>query len=149
MDTLDWREHAACLGKRSDIFFDGYGEDAAKQLCWACPVQEECLAFALKTEQNDGIWGGLTAQERHNLLRRAFPGSSPLRTVTYTTRARSTGARCSAGRTREGWGVLCREHDSLACARDRAAAEYAVSRPEEWCRACAQVAAGEVPRIEG
>lgn len=39
----------------------------AKRLCGTCPVQNECLTFALETNQSDGIWGGLTAEERRRL----------------------------------------------------------------------------------
>jgi hypothetical protein len=30
-----------------------------------CPVRLPCLAFALRTRQVHGIWGGLTEEERH------------------------------------------------------------------------------------
>jgi WhiB family redox-sensing transcriptional regulator len=36
----------------------------AKAVCAACPVRRECLAFALRTEQVHGIWGGTTPDER-------------------------------------------------------------------------------------
>lgn len=36
----------------------------AKALCAVCPVQQECLDFALDTGQRFGIWGGLTARQR-------------------------------------------------------------------------------------
>jgi len=36
----------------------------AKAICAGCPVRNECLAFALRTGQVDGIWGGTTTHER-------------------------------------------------------------------------------------
>lgn len=30
----------------------------AAQLCQSCPVQPECLAFALTNEEEHGVWGG-------------------------------------------------------------------------------------------
>lgn len=36
----------------------------AKRICNQCPVQPECLEWALETKEPDGIWGGKTAEER-------------------------------------------------------------------------------------
>ena len=33
-------------------------------ICARCLVQPECLAFAMRTQQFHGIWGGLTEHER-------------------------------------------------------------------------------------
>ena len=68
----DWRQLAACKGADVSIFFPDTEEeaDAAKAVCAACPVRDECLEFALATRQDDGIWGGLTETERRRLRRR-------------------------------------------------------------------------------
>jgi len=42
----------------------------AKSVCHRCAVVETCLAWAIESHQNDGVWGGLTADERHALKRR-------------------------------------------------------------------------------
>jgi WhiB family redox-sensing transcriptional regulator len=42
----------------------------AKAVCAACPVRAECLAFALDTHQDHGIWGGCDDDERRALWRR-------------------------------------------------------------------------------
>lgn len=57
-----WWARAACRG-RQDIMF---GEDVelAKGVCALCPVQRECLMAALDMEPSDGVWGGLTWDER-------------------------------------------------------------------------------------
>lgn len=44
-------------------------ELAAKALCKICPVQPQCLQYALETKQDWGIWGGTTVPERKRLLR--------------------------------------------------------------------------------
>ena len=36
----------------------------AKALCRVCPVANLCLDFALDNNEEHGIWGGLTPQER-------------------------------------------------------------------------------------
>ena len=48
----------------------------AKAVCAGCLVRRECLAFALRTRQVHGIWGGLTEEERTG---RSRPGSQPSR----------------------------------------------------------------------
>ena len=73
----DWRGRAACLRLDTDLFFppdenqweDQQVEDA-KAVCRTCPVQTVCLEFALATRQKQGIWGGLTEDERRSLRRR-------------------------------------------------------------------------------
>ena len=41
--------------------------DAAKEICAVCPVNPECLEFALATNQEAGVWGGTTEEERRKL----------------------------------------------------------------------------------
>lgn len=139
MGALAWQERAACTEDAETFFRDG-AEAAAKRICGRCPVREECLAYALETQQPEGVWGGLNPQERVNHLRLDLAVS--LISVTYTTRARSTGAVCSAGRTEDGWGAACEPHGASVAARNRGAAERAVSRPQEWCPTCADIASG-------
>jgi WhiB family transcriptional regulator, redox-sensing transcriptional regulator len=66
-----WRLGAACRSADPDLFFpvSSTGKSLeqvtqAKAICARCPVRRECLAFALRTQQFHGIWGGLTEQER-------------------------------------------------------------------------------------
>jgi WhiB family redox-sensing transcriptional regulator len=40
----------------------------AKQLCKECPVIDECLMYALKSNEPYGIWGGWTPDERRKFL---------------------------------------------------------------------------------
>ena len=42
----------------------------AKKLCQSCPVQKECLTYAVANPDLQGIWGGLTPKERLQLRRR-------------------------------------------------------------------------------
>jgi WhiB family redox-sensing transcriptional regulator len=73
-DTVIWRKDAACQAVAADLFFPvgRTGEavsqiDAAKQVCETCPVQVACLQFALETNQEAGIWGGTSEDERARL----------------------------------------------------------------------------------
>ncbi len=72
----DWRKHAACNGCDVELFFPvgvtGPAVDqieAAKAVCGRCPVQPECLDFALVTNQECGVWGGASEEERRRLRR--------------------------------------------------------------------------------
>jgi len=72
----DWRRHAACRHCSPDLFFPagttGAAVDeilAAKAVCSVCPVQSQCLRFALTTGQVYGIWGGTTEDERITMRR--------------------------------------------------------------------------------
>lgn len=46
------------------------GVDVAKQVCRGCPVRRECLEHALAARETDGVWGGLTPEERRHEIRR-------------------------------------------------------------------------------
>ena len=68
-----WRIDAACADRSSEEFFlagdDLEGMRRAQAICAECPVQDECLEFALATNQSLGIWGGTTPNERRRLRR--------------------------------------------------------------------------------
>ncbi|MCL7429609.1 WhiB family transcriptional regulator [Streptomyces sp. NPDC057806] len=73
----DWRGRAACRQEDPDLFFPiGTSGPAlmqteqAKAVCRRCPVQEQCLSWALDTRQTVGVWGATTETERVALLRR-------------------------------------------------------------------------------
>lgn len=66
-----WRERAACAAPNvsADIFFPdeerGPGAlAAARAVCRSCPVQAECLQYALDTGQQHGVWGGTGPTQR-------------------------------------------------------------------------------------
>jgi len=73
---MDWRNDAACKDENPDVFFPigttGIAVEQvedAKRICARCPVQEPCLEFALASNQDAGVWGGLTEDERRTLKR--------------------------------------------------------------------------------
>lgn len=43
---------------------------AAKRRCFVCPVRDECLTWALETDQDFGIWGGKTEGERRQIRKK-------------------------------------------------------------------------------
>ena len=73
VDDRPWAAYAACRDAEADWFFPGPDGDtrAAIRVCRGCPVQEECLDWALDTRIRYGIWGGMTERERRRYLRRS------------------------------------------------------------------------------
>ena len=74
----DWREYSACRDTDPDLFFPvGTTGPAieqienAKAVCRTCDVQQNCLEYALTTNQDSGIWGG-TSEEERRVLRRQW-----------------------------------------------------------------------------
>jgi WhiB family redox-sensing transcriptional regulator len=73
-DTGDWRRHAACRNTEPDLFFPVGTTgpalvqiEAAKAVCRTCEAQAPCLEFALATNQESGVWGGTSEEERRKL----------------------------------------------------------------------------------
>ena len=73
-DLDDWRDRSACRDTDPDLFFPvgttGLALDqieAAKSVCAQCEVQGACLEFALATNQESGVWGGTSEEERRKL----------------------------------------------------------------------------------
>ena len=74
---MSWRDRAACLGVDPELFFPigNTGPallqiEKAKVVCGRCEVVEPCLRWAMESRQEDGGWGGLSADERRALKRR-------------------------------------------------------------------------------
>jgi WhiB family redox-sensing transcriptional regulator len=76
--TEVWQRQAACRGPEAALFFaptlpEGRPERdereaRAKSICAICPVQPECLEYALRIREPHGIWGGLNEVERRMIL---------------------------------------------------------------------------------
>lgn len=67
-----WMDDAACADKAGDLWYEDnprYSVDA-KAICKECPAVAICLRWAIDTNESWGVWGGLTAKERDNLVRR-------------------------------------------------------------------------------
>jgi WhiB family redox-sensing transcriptional regulator len=75
----DWQVQAACRGMASSFFFHPSGERGpsrvervrrAKEVCGECPVIDACRRLALQVQEQYGVWGGLSEEERLVLLDR-------------------------------------------------------------------------------
>jgi WhiB family redox-sensing transcriptional regulator len=85
IESDEWRRTAACRDTDPDLFFPvGTTGPAieqianAKAVCRQCDSQTACLEFAIATNQDSGIWGGTSEEERRQLRK------------TYNNRARRT-----------------------------------------------------------
>jgi WhiB family transcriptional regulator, redox-sensing transcriptional regulator len=86
-----WLDLAACKEVDPELFFPEQGEkakgQAAKQVCAACQVQQQCRDLAVRTarsrEEDHGIFGATTPHERSGLRGNPAPGPS----VWYQDRA--------------------------------------------------------------
>jgi WhiB family redox-sensing transcriptional regulator len=65
----DWRQLAACRHAEPELFFPVFASGPsldqitqAKAICAGCPVRRQCLAFALDTRQDHGVWGGMSEE---------------------------------------------------------------------------------------
>ncbi|WP_217209779.1 WhiB family transcriptional regulator [Streptomyces sp. AC550_RSS872] len=74
----DWRDDAACRHEDPDLFYPigtsgptVLQTEQAKAVCRRCSVREQCLRWALDTDQFIGIWGGTSETERRALRQRA------------------------------------------------------------------------------
>lgn len=70
--AVDW-ELAVCRRREHspDLWFNEETESEAIEICQTggvgkspCPVREACLQFALSTGQTNGVWGGLSEDQR-------------------------------------------------------------------------------------
>jgi WhiB family redox-sensing transcriptional regulator len=70
-DARAWMLEARCLDADPEAFFPEKGGSTreAKRICGICPVQQECLEYALERDQRFGIWGGMSERERRRLKR--------------------------------------------------------------------------------
>lgn len=66
-----WHEKARCKGWDPEIFYPDRGvpSASAKAVCRECPVQPDCLDYAISRDERFGIWGGLSERERRKMYR--------------------------------------------------------------------------------
>ena len=75
-NSEDWRELGSCRTLATSLFFPiGQTGEAevqiarAKKVCVTCPVRQQCLEFAVTTNQEYGVWGGCSEDERRVVRR--------------------------------------------------------------------------------
>ena len=72
LNAAPWMESALCRRVDPDVFHP-HGADTsqrAKDVCAECPVIRECLDHAIAQHEESGVWGGMTAKERKEEIKR-------------------------------------------------------------------------------
>lgn len=66
-----WMLKGACRGLDPDFFHPRRGQatEPAKAICNRCPVQSDCLEYALGNFLKIGVWGGASERERRRIRR--------------------------------------------------------------------------------
>ena len=75
---LPWLPEARCRTEDPELFFPVGNTgpaveqiEQAKAICRECKVSTLCLEYAIKENQDNGVWGGLSEDERRAMKRRA------------------------------------------------------------------------------
>jgi hypothetical protein len=79
---MGWQQEGKCwaldTGKgESDIFFEEWNLDIAREFCEECTVKKECLNEGLRT-RSVGIWAGTTVGSRRYIRERTNRPSRPI-----------------------------------------------------------------------
>jgi WhiB family transcriptional regulator, redox-sensing transcriptional regulator len=71
LQDQDWRAQADCAKTNPDLWFapGAMEHKEAKRICRHCPVQRQCLSYAMSAPVDHGVWGGLTERERRRQRR--------------------------------------------------------------------------------
>ncbi|MGC1418577.1 MAG: WhiB family transcriptional regulator [Acidimicrobiales bacterium] len=67
--STEWMNQAKCRDYPAEVFFprDGVGVLITQKICDECPVEKECLEYAIDNHVDHGIWGGKSERERRRL----------------------------------------------------------------------------------
>lgn len=69
-----WTDMALCQQVDPEMFFPNKGDKEtsydAQRVCKECPVMAECLEAAIARNEQFGIWGGMTFNQRQSERRR-------------------------------------------------------------------------------
>ena len=86
-DVWEWQFEGSCRDADPRLFFHPEGERgparrdrdaAAKLICAACPVLDECREHALTVREPYGVWGGLSEDDRQARYVTTRPVRAPL-----------------------------------------------------------------------
>ncbi len=75
-----WQSMGACRSVADDTWFPDQADTAVKTTamdrCSFCPVRRSCLASALASGEEYGVWGGTTELQRDVLVRDLVDGAT-------------------------------------------------------------------------
>lgn len=69
-----WIQQAACAGDNPDHWYlaenRGGNFGYARTICAGCPVRRDCLDWAIRAGEDQGLWGGLSPSQRRDHARK-------------------------------------------------------------------------------
>jgi WhiB family redox-sensing transcriptional regulator len=76
-DINGWMPYSLCAQSDPEAWFPEKGGSTreAKKICGGCPVRDQCLKWALATDERFGVWGGLSERDRRKLRKKAAQGA--------------------------------------------------------------------------
>lgn len=61
----EWMDRARCREADAEIFYPLAPDfEEARRICRGCAVRHECLRYALDHDEQFGVWGALSPQQR-------------------------------------------------------------------------------------
>lgn len=77
-----WMADAECKQSDPELFYPDTGHSSrdGRAVCARCPVEAECLAYAIEHHERYGVWGGMSERQRRHM--REIGGRSIKRTQT-------------------------------------------------------------------
>jgi WhiB family redox-sensing transcriptional regulator len=68
---MSWMAASRCRAHPPELFFpaDGVGVEVARRVCFACPVREACLEYAIAQHIEHSVWGGTSERARRRIVR--------------------------------------------------------------------------------
>ena len=110
-EAWEWQMQGRCRDRATSQFFhpdDDLGrisrrlrEEAAKRLCATCPVRKQCATHALTVNEEYGVWGGFSENERATLRELGWRDTLDRLRLTDVDRLDARLARVAAARQRE------------------------------------------------
>jgi WhiB family redox-sensing transcriptional regulator len=110
-EAWEWQMQGRCRDRSTSQFFhpdDDLGrisrrlrEEAAKRLCATCPVRKQCATHALTVNEEYGVWGGFSENERATLRELGWRDTLDRRRLTDVDRLDQRLARVAAARQRD------------------------------------------------
>jgi len=111
-EVWEWQMQGRCRERATSAFFhpdDDLGrisrrlrEEAAKRLCASCPVRKQCATHALTVNEEYGVWGGFSENDRATLRELGWRDTlDPRRRLTDVERLDARLAKVAARKQRE------------------------------------------------
>ena len=74
MESDLWKDQANCKNVDTNVFFpNDMGQIKPEKMtealhyCYSCPVKEQCLEYAINSNIQVGIWGGMSTRARRQI----------------------------------------------------------------------------------